>query len=66
VPRVAPFAAASAIAACLALPTGAGAQAATETQVAGGCAQTLVQNAPGFVLNTVESGQLPRIMGPIC
>jgi hypothetical protein len=49
--------------AALALPAAAGTGTAQANPVPQ-CVQTLVDNAPGFVIYTVTTGRLPRLMGP--
>ena len=53
--------------AALAVPAAAGTGSAQANPVPQ-CVQTVVTNAPGFVVTTatnfVDNGQLPRLMGP--
>ena len=56
--RIAAAVTVAAFGAMLAAPSGAGANPVPQ------CVRDLAQNAPGFVLYTVQSGQLPRLMGP--
>jgi hypothetical protein len=68
--RIAPIVAASSIAAVLVAPAGAGAEVQPSTASVDPvppCVRTVIDNAPGFVLGTVQNaqqGELPRIMGP--